>query len=146
LAPKPLLVDDRVLVALVVGERLPITRRAEVFTTSYFYFRACRAVAVGLGGHLSGPFKDLDPGHRDAALGQLLMLPDEVGLPDPRGLVPVMVEVQRRHPILNVLNTEAAAAALLLGATLLLSPPTAAGQLGAVLPLESIASRTVDLP
>jgi hypothetical protein len=142
----PLLIDDRVLVALVAGERLPITRRAQVFTTSYFYFRACRAVVVGLGGHLSGPFKDLDPDRRTAALGQLLTLPDEVGLPDPRGLVPVMVEVQRRHPTLNVLNTEAAAAALMLEASMVLSPPTAAGQLAAVLPLESIASRTVDLP
>ena len=58
LPSSPLLLDDRALVALFVGERLPITRRAERFTTTYFWFRACRAVVVGAGGqeraHRSG--------------------------------------------------------------------------------------------
>jgi hypothetical protein len=76
----------------------------------------------------------------------MLALPDDVGLPEPRLIVPVMVKVQRRHPGLNVLNTEAVAAALLLGARMVLSAPTAQGQLQAVLPDEGIAFQTVDLP
>ena len=109
-------------------------------------FRACRAVVVGAGGRLSGPFERLEPDHRAVALEHMLALPDNVGLPEPRHIVPVMVEVQRRHPVLNVLNTEAVAAALLLGAKMVLSPPTAQGQLQAVLPDEGIAFQTVDLP
>jgi hypothetical protein len=143
---RPLLLDDRVLVALLVGEALPIARRAERFTTTYFYFRACRAVVAGAGGRLSGPFEHLDPDRRAVALEHMLALPGDVGLPDPRHIVPVMVDVQRRHPNLNVLNTEAAAAALLLGAKMVLSPPTASGQLETVLPVEHIAFQTVNLP
>jgi hypothetical protein len=133
-------------VALLVGERIPIPRGAERFTTTYFYFRACRAVVAGVGGYLSGPFERLGPDRRATALRRLLALPDDVGLPDPRQIVPVMTDVQRRHPSLNVLNTEAAAAALLLGAKMLLSESTAHGQLERVLPAERIAFQTVDLP
>ena len=57
----------------------------------------------------------------------MLALPDDIGLPEPRLIVPVMVDVQRRHPGLNVLNTEAAAAALLLGAKMVLSDDGTAG-------------------
>lgn len=146
LPSRPLLLDDRALVALLVGERLPIARGARRYTTTYFWFRACRAVVVGAGGHLSGPFERLEPVHRAVALERMLALPDEVGLPDPRLIVPVMVDVQRRHPALNVLNTEAAAAALLLEAKMVLSSPTAGGQLQAVLPNEGVAFQTVDLP
>ena len=60
--------------------------------------------------------------------------------------VRLMVEVRRRHPVLNVLNTEAVAAALMLGAKLVLSPSNARGQPQRVLPDESIAFRRVDLP
>jgi hypothetical protein len=88
----------------------------------------------------------LDPDRRAVALERMLALPDDVGLPDPRQIVPVMAEVQRRHPSLNVLSTEAAAAALLLDTKMLLGPPTANGQLGRVLPAERIAFQTVDLP
>ena len=116
------------------------------FTTTYFYFRACRAVIAGVGGRLSGPFERLDPSRRAAALRQLLTLPEAVGLPNPRQLVPVMVEVHRRHPKLGILNAEATAAALMLGAKMVLSPPTANGQLAPVLPAEGIAFVTVDLP
>jgi hypothetical protein len=112
----------------------------------YFYFRACRAVVAGVGGHLSGPFERLDRDRRNAALEQMLTLPDDVGLPDSRQLVPVMVGVRLRHPNLSLPNTEAVAAALLLGATMVLSPPTASGQLAAVLPVEHVNFKTVDLP
>jgi hypothetical protein len=143
---RPVLLDDRTLVALLVGEDIPIGRSPVRFTTSYFYFRACRAVVMGAGRHLSAPFERLDPERRSTALEGLLALPDEVGLPDPRSLVPRMVEVQRRHPHLNVLNTEATAAALLLNARVVLSPANAAGQLGAALPAEGVAFQTVELP
>jgi hypothetical protein len=146
LPSRPVLLDDRALVAHLVGERLPVTKGAERFTTTYFYFRACRAVVAGAGGRLSGPFEQLDADRRAAALDHMLALPDDVGLPDPRQTVPLMVGVQRRHPNLNVLNTEAVAAALLLGATMVLGPATAGGQLESVLPVERIAFRTADLP
>jgi hypothetical protein len=146
LPSKAILLDDRVLVALLIGERLPLVRNAARFTTSYFYFRACRAVVAGAGGQLSGPFERLEPERRVAALQRMLALPDDVGLPDPRTLMPEMVHVQQRHPHLNILNTEAVAAAVLLGARMMLTPATLAGQLGAVIPAERIRFQTVDLP
>ena len=76
----------------------------------------------------------------------MLTLPDNVGLPDPRQLVPVMVNVYSRHPNLGILNAEATAAALMLEAKMVVSRPTANGQLGSVLPDEGIAFQTVDLP
>jgi hypothetical protein len=102
-------------------------------------------VVAGTGGRLSGPFERLDLDRRALALDNMMALPDDVGLPDPRDIVPVMVDLHRRHPNLNVLNTEAAAAALLLGAKMLLSPATAGGQLEAVLRAENIPFQTVDL-
>ena len=42
----PLLLDDRALVALIAGEALPLAAAAECFTTTYFYYRACRLGAV----------------------------------------------------------------------------------------------------
>jgi hypothetical protein len=144
-----LLLDDRALFALSVGERLPIGSDGRRFTTSYCYFRASRAsraMVAGVGGHLSGPFERPDADRRAVALEHLLELPEDVGLPDPRRTVPVMVDVQRRHPHLNVLDTEAAVAALLLGAKMALSSPTAGGQPRSVLPIEHIAFQTVDLP
>jgi hypothetical protein len=145
LPSRPLLLDDRVLVALLVDEGLPITRGAARFTTTYFYFRACRAVVAGTGGRLSGPFERLDLNRRALALDNMMALPDDVGLPDPRHIVPVMVDLHRRHPNLNVLNTEAAAAALLLGAKLVLSPATAGGQLEPALRAENIPFQTLNL-
>jgi hypothetical protein len=73
-----------------------------------------------------------------------LALPDDVGLPDPGPLVALMV--QRRHPTLPILNTEATPAALLLQARMVLSAPTAGGQLADVLSAEGIAFQTVDQP
>jgi hypothetical protein len=133
-------------VALLVGEQLPVRRSVDHFTTTYFWFRACRAVALGAGGFLSGPFARLDPTRRATALGQLLALPDDIGLADPKRIVPVMVGVQQRHPGLNVLNTEAVAAALVLGAIMVLSGPNARGQLASVLPAEGIPVQQVELP
>jgi hypothetical protein len=143
LPSEPLLLDDRVLVALLVGEGLPIARQGKLFTTMYFYFRACRAVVAGVGGRLSGPFQRLDQDRQAAALEQMLTLPDDVGLPDSRQLVPAMVALHRRHPHLSLLNTEAAAAALVLRAKMVLTPPSAAGQLAEVLSIRGISYQTV---
>jgi hypothetical protein len=57
-----------------------------------------------------------------------------------------MAQVQRRHPTLSLLNTEATVTALLLQAKMVLSPLTASGQLADVLPFEQIDFQTVDLP
>jgi len=143
---KPALIDDRILIGELVGEKLLAGRRRKLFTTSYFYFRACRAFVLGGSGKLSGPFQRLDAEQRYAAMGRMLRLPESIGLPDSRGLVPLMVEVQGRHPRLNVLNTEAAAAALLLDAELLLTRPTANGQLAEVLDSERINWQFAELP
>lgn len=137
------LVDDWLLVARVVGLPITLPRRAVLHTTIYWYYRACRAAVAGAGGHLSGPFVALDRSLQAAAVAAMLELPGDVGLPDPRPLVPEMVGVHQRHPQLNLLNVEAAAAALLLDARVLLSAPSAAGVLGGVLDAEGVARETV---
>lgn len=133
------LIDDWLLVGRVVGLPISFPRRAAVHTTSYWYYRACRAAVAGAGGHLSGPFLALDPARQAAAVAAMLALPDDVGLPDPRALVPEMVGVHQRHPQLNLLNVEATAAARLLDARVLLSPGSAAGILPEVLDAEGLS-------
>jgi hypothetical protein len=56
-----------------------------------WYYRACRAAVVGGGGQLSGPFSALASTEQALAIEALLRLPAEIGLPDPRPLVPEMV-------------------------------------------------------
>ena len=134
------LIDDRLLVAHLTGERLLTPRsRARLVTTQYWYFRACRAAVLGAAGALSGPFARLDPAHQADAITAMLRLPEDIGLPEPRSLVPVMVDMADRHPRLNLLNLEAAAWARLLDARVLLSPPAAAGVLPPALDAEGIA-------
>ena len=133
------LFDDWVLVARAVGLPITLPHRAALHTTTYWYYRACRAAVAGAGRHLSGPFLALDPARQAAAVAAMLELPDDVGLPDPRALVPEMVGVHQRHPQLNLLNVEATAAARLLDARVLLSAPSAAGVLGGVLDAEGVA-------
>lgn len=124
--------------ARVVGVPVRLPRRAPLHTTTYWYYRACRAAVTGAGGHLSGPFAALDPTRQAVAVQAMLELGDDVGLPDPRPLVPEMVAVHRRHPRLNLLNLEAAAAARLLDARVLLSLLSARGLLPGVLEAESV--------
>lgn len=133
--------DDRLLIAeLLVGlDR----RRARLHTTSYWYYRACRAAVAGAGGHLSGPFRDLPVDEQRRAIASLLQLPEDIGLPVPRLIVPLMVSVAHRHPQLNLLILEAVAAAQSIGATVWLSPKGASGILPAVLRAESITWRAV---
>lgn len=115
----------------------------QVSTTSCWYYRACRAAVAGAGGHLSGPFRSLPKDKQQRAIGSLLQLPDEVGLPEPRQVVPLMVGVATRHPKLNLLNVEAVAAAHFFHAAVWLSPEGASGVLPDVLTAENIVWRTV---
>lgn len=134
--------DDRLLIEeILVG----LDERGERHTTAYWYYRACRAAVGGAGGHLSGPFLGLDASRQAAGIRTLLSLPATIGLPDARAVVPAMAQLSERHPRLNLLNVEAAAAGLVLGATVLLSVEAAQGVLPGVLEAESIRWRTVEI-
>jgi hypothetical protein len=120
-------------------------RHAELYTTGYWYFRACRAAVLGAGGHLSGPFEQLEREQQEHAIRGLLELRDDILLADTRAIVPAMVDVASRHPRLNLLNLEVAATGLVLAATIWLSPPSAEGILPDVLDAENVTWRTVAL-
>ena len=142
MAAGALVLDDRLLIEeLLVG----LDEEGERHTTAYWYYRACRAAVVGAGGHLSGPFLGLDTAHQAAAVRSLLLLPDTIGLPNPRSTVPMMAELSERHPRLNLLNLEAAAVGAILGATVLLSVEASRGVLPQVLDAERIVWRVVEL-
>jgi hypothetical protein len=137
-----IILDDRLLIEeMLVG----IHEEGERHTTTYWYYRACRAAVGGAGGHLSGPFLGLDDRRQATAIRSLLLLPDTIGLPDPRSTVPVMAELSERHPHLNLLNLEAAAAGLVLDATVLLSIEATRGVLPEILDAENITWRTVEI-
>jgi hypothetical protein len=142
LATSRSLIDDRLLIARLVGERVKLPRVGLV-TTTYWYYRACRAAVVGGSGQLSGPFARLGADEQAAAIGAMLVLPEDIGLPDPRLLVPEMVRVHQRHPQLNVMNVEAVAAAGMLEARVLLSSRGSEGMLPHVLDAEGLAWKIV---
>jgi hypothetical protein len=100
---------------------------------------------AGGAGELPGPFARLEAAEQAIAIQAMLSLPDDIDVPDPRLLVPEMVAMHQRHSELNVLNVEAAAAARLLDARVLLSPRAADGVLPEVLTLEGITWRVVDV-
>lgn len=132
------LLDDRLLIEeLLVGLQTG-RRRRTLFTTSYWYYRACRAAIAGAGGHLSGPFEQLPEPEQERAILSLLDLRGDIGLPDPRATVPLMAEISRRHSQLNLLNLEAVAAAHVLGATVWLSDAASSGVLPAVLDADGV--------
>lgn len=140
-----ILLDDRLLIEhLLVG--LDVPDHAGPATTTYWYYRACRAAVLGAGGHLSGPFLGLPPAEQEEAVLSLLELPDAIALPDARSTIPLMARLARRHTRLNLMNLEAVAAARLMGATVWLSPESAAGLLPAVLDSEALAWVRVDTP
>ncbi len=143
MAPVPTIVlDDWLLIEdLLVG----LDEEGERYTTTYWYYRACRAAVGGAGGHLSGPFLGLDAPHQASAIRSLLSLPGTIGLPDPRSTVPVMAELSERHPRLNLMNLEAAASGLVLDAVVLLSIDAARGVLPEILDAENITWRIVEL-
>ena len=140
-----MLLDDRLLIEeLLVGLDRG-RRRTDVYTSSYWYYRACRAAVAGAGGHLSGPFERLPGPEQELAILSLLELRDDIGLPDPRSTVPAMSELARRHPQLNLLNLEATASALVLAAEVWLSPPASRGVLPGVLEAESVRWSVVEI-
>ena len=140
-----MLLDDHLLLKeLIVG--LPAVHPTHrVHTTTYWYYRACRAGALGSNGKLSSAFGAVPPDRQLRALSALLRLREDIGLPDPRSVVPSMVELAERHPRLNLLNLEAAAAARELGATVWLSEPAASGILPSVLDAERVDWKVVAL-
>ena len=121
----------------------PTRRRVELHTTSYWYYRACRAAGIGAGGRLSGPFEQLPGSDQERAIRSLLELRDDIGLPDPRTTIPLMVDIAARHPRLNLLNLEATALARVLRGTVWLSEESAAGILPGVLDDEGVAWATI---
>ena len=138
------LIDDRLLIASLLGSDVRFPKGSAVHTTAYWYFRACRAAVAGGAGQLSGPFVALPAAQQALAIQGLLTLPDDIGLPDSRSLVPEMAVVARRHPRLNLLNIEAAAAARLLTATVVLSPQASGGVLPDALDAEGIQWQTME--
>lgn len=140
------LLDDRLLIEeLLVGLDLG-RRRPRLSTSSYWYYRACRAAVAGAGGQLSGPFERLPAPQQEQAILSLLELRDDIDLPDPRALVPIMARLAGRHAQLNLLNTEATAAAQVLEAEVWLSPAASKGVLPAVLESEGIPWTTINTP
>lgn len=141
-ATEDVILDDRLLIEeLLVG----LAARGRRHTTTYWYYRACRAAVAGAGGHLSGPFAQLDAEEQSRAIRSLLTLRDDIGLPDPRVIVPVMADLSDRHPRLNLLNLEAAAATIVIGGTLLLSAESARGILPGVLDSEGLGWTAVEI-
>jgi hypothetical protein len=118
------LIDDQLLGGLLRGDRPP-RRRAQVFTTGYWYVRLCQAVlsAGGRTGVLPGPFAALPSPARDRATRRLLELPETIGLVSLRDLAPLIGQLRERHE-LNILAMEALAAAVQLEADTYLSAPS----------------------
>ena len=142
-APRRVILDDRLLIEeLLVG--VP-KRRVILHTTTYWYYRACRAAVLGAGGHLSGPFERLENDEQELAILSLLELRSDIALPDPRPTVPVMARLARRHPRLNLMNLEAVAVGKLLGGTVWLSVEAAGGVLPPVLDREQVPWQTVSI-
>jgi hypothetical protein len=138
------IVDDRLLIEeLLVG--LSKRRSVVLHTTFYWYYRACRAAALGAGGHLSGPFQQLQRDEQEHAILSLLELRSDILLPDPRPTVPLMAQIAKRHPRLNLLNLEAVAVGRLLGATVWLSTDAAGGLLPTALDQEQVARRAIPI-
>ena len=139
------IVDDRLLIEeLLVG--LPKGRSVVLYTTFFWYYRACRAAVLGAGGHLSGPFQQLERDEQEHAILSLLELRSDILLPDPRATVPRMAQIAKRHHRLNLLNLEAVAVGQLSGATVWLSDEAAGGVLPAALDQEHVAWRSVTVP
>ena len=118
------LIDDQLLGAVLRGKSPP-HRRADVYTTGYWYVRLCQAVLASnrRSGTLSAPFASLPDPTRDRAIQALLELPDPIGLVSLRELAPVIGQLRNRHD-LNILGMEILAAAIHLGADVYLSAPS----------------------
>jgi hypothetical protein len=115
------LIDDQLLGGVLRG-RAPPRRKADVFTTGYWYVRLCQAVLASNrhSGTLSAPFALLPGPTRDRAIQALLELQDQIGLVSLRELAPVIGQLRSRHN-LNILGMEVLAAAVHLEADVYLS-------------------------
>jgi hypothetical protein len=119
---KPALIDDRLLGEVLRGVVVGELRERDLFTTGYWYVRLCQA-AFGAGassGVLSSPFASLTGSLRVRAMTAVMELPPSVGLISLRQLAPLTGQLRRDHP-LNILGSEALAAAKHLGADVFLS-------------------------
>lgn len=118
------LLDDQLLSEVLRGNAPP-RRRAEVYTTGYWYVRLCQAVlgAADRRGVLSTPFTSLPPAPRERATRALLELPEKVGLVSLRTLAPLIGQLRRRHD-LNILGMEVLSASIHLRADVYLSAPS----------------------
>jgi len=118
------LIDDQLLGGILRG-RTPPRRKADVFTTGYWYVRLCQAVLASNrdSGTLSAPFASLPDPTRDRAIQALLDLPDQIGLVSLRELAPVIGQLRNRHD-LNILGMEVLAAAVHFEADVYLSAPS----------------------
>ncbi len=118
------IIDDQLLGAVLRGNTPP-RRRADVFTTGYWYVRLCQAVLASNSnaGVLSAPFATLPAQARDRAIQSLLELPNEIGLVNLRELAPLIGHLRNRHD-LNILGMEVLAAAILLDADVFLAAPS----------------------
>ena len=143
--PRLVIIDDRLLIEeLLVG--LGRDEPVVMHTTFYWYYRACRAAALGAGGHLSGPFQQLAQAQQERAILSLLELRSDILLPDSLPVVPRMARIAKRHPRLSLLNLEAVAVGQVLAGTLWLSIEAASGVLPAVLDEEHVHWRTFEIP
>jgi hypothetical protein len=119
------LVDDQVLSAVLRGSTPRALRRFDIATTGYWYVRLCQAVlgTTDRPGVLSGPFAELPSGLRERAVAAALELPEDIALISLRELAPDIGRLRRGHT-LNILATEALAAAIRLEAEVVLATPS----------------------
>lgn len=117
------LLDDGHLAAYLRTHRRPsgVRRADEIYTTGYWYVRLCQAVlGVARRGALSAPFDRLSPDRYASVLETIVELPADVGLLSLRDLAPTIGRLRLDHD-LNVLGSEALAAATTLQSHVLLS-------------------------
>jgi hypothetical protein len=119
------LVDDQILGAVLRGSTPRTLRRVDLATTGCWYVRLCQAVlgTTERPGVLSGPFAELPAGLRERAVAAVLELPEDITLISLRELATDMGRLRRRHA-LNILATEALAAAIHLEAEVVFSTPS----------------------
>jgi hypothetical protein len=115
------LLDDHLLRDWLAGPDAALRRairRDGLATTNLFYARLCKSAASQRGGALLGGW---DPVERDALVGALVALPDELEVLPMRELAWRMGQLMEEHRGLSTLGSEAVAAAEALGARVLVS-------------------------
>ena len=121
-----LIVDDHLL-AMTIARAAPediltAVRNGELFTTVSWYYRLGRAALnPDTHGALSRQLEEMSPAHQAVVFNAIDVLPVDIGLISLRHLVPVMSELDSSGFRLNVLAAEAAAAALVTHARIVVS-------------------------